>query len=63
MEKQTENRLKYTDIIISNRCRPTFPCKHLVTIKGVELCMGGREIVKLYRDNGLDAPEHFHYLL
>ncbi len=60
---------KTTHITYSDTCQVSYPCQHpCVTLHyddGTEQQyghLGGLGIVKLFLDNGIDVPAHFHYL-
>lgn len=55
-----DSKLNYQDINIGDLCFGGEPCKHRVKIRNVKV---GRwpatKIYQLYRDNGLETPDHF----
>lgn len=44
---------------VSGMCYETYPCKHDVRVDGVQKCLGGVEIARLFQQRGLRVPDHF----
>lgn len=46
-----------------NWCMQTAPCQHHVRIDGKQETWSGKDIVQWCRDNAVDVPAHFNYLV
>jgi len=46
-------------IKVDDTCLESYPCQHTVSIFGEEQQMDGVQIFNLYKDNGLQIPDHF----
>ena len=61
LEQYYNTGLTSADIDTDNGCRETYPCQHIVKIRGQQLpgFYLGTEIYQLYSTNNLQVPDHF----